>query len=332
MTFPEASLGRTCANPSAGASEGSIDYPLQRARVLVTGARGFIGRHLVRRLLAEGASFHATTRAAPLEQPGVRWWQLDLSDAERTADVVRQARPDVIIHLASRAQGTRSLELVLPMINDNLLSAVNVMTAAATVPGCRVVLAGSLEEHGDIGANPAGRSPYAASKVAATAFAALFRDLSDLPVVVLRLAMVYGPDEPNRHRLVPYVVDSLLRGVGPQLSSGRRRIDWVYVDDAVDAVLAAATVPAALGRVLDVGSGVPVSIRWAVSLIVEATGSSAVPVFGALPDRIGDRDLVGDPEPASRHLGWNAKTGLRTGIEHTVAWHAEHRAFSPSAG
>ncbi|TQM09952.1 NAD-dependent epimerase/dehydratase family protein [Pseudonocardia kunmingensis] len=330
MTFQGTT--ETCADPSAGASELSSDHRLRRATVLVTGARGFIGRHLVRRLLMEGALIHATTRAAPVEQRGVRWWQLDLSDAERTADVVRQVRPDVIIHLASRAQGTRSLELVLPMINDNLLSAVNVMNAAATVPGCRVVLAGSLEEHGDIGADTAGGSPYAASKVAASAFAALFRDLSDLPVVVLRLAMVYGPDDPHRHRLVPYVVDSLLRGVGPQLSSGCRRIDWVYVDDVVDAVLAAATVPAALGRVLDVGSGVSVSIRWAVSLIVEATGTSAVPVFGALPDRIGDRDLVSDPTPASRHLGWKAKTGLRTGIEHTVAWHAEHRAFSSSAG
>jgi UDP-glucose 4-epimerase len=331
MSLEGTSSTTTCTNRPVDAAEGSADQPLQRVRVLVTGARGFIGRHLVRRLVADGASVHATTRAAPPEQPGVRWWRVDLSDAERTADVVGRIRPDVIIHLASRAEGTRSLDLVVPMINDNLLSAVNVMTAAATVPGCRVVLAGSLEEHGALGDHPVGRSPYATSKVAATAFAALFRDLSDLPVVVLRLGMVYGPGEPNRRRLVPYVVDSLLRGAAPQLSSGRRRIDWVYVDDVVDAGLAAAVASAAPGRGVDVGSGVPVSIRGAVSLIVDEIRSNAVPVFGAVPDRIGDRDLVADPEPACRHLGWIAQTDLRTGIERTVAWHAEARSASASS-
>ena len=331
MTLDRTSSTPTRTNPHADAPDRAGDQ--QRVRVLVTGARGFIGGHLVRRLIADGASVHATTRAAPPEQPGVRWWRVNLSDGERTADVVGRIRPDVVVHLASRAEGSRSLELVVPMINDNLLSAVNVMTAAAAIPGCRVVLAGSLEEHSDLRADPVGRSPYAASKIAATAFAALFRDLSDLPVVVLRLGMVYGPAEPNRRRLVPYVTENLLRGVAPQLSSGRRRVDWIYVDDVVDAVLAAATAPAALGRVLDVGTGAPASIRRVVSLIADEIGSSAAPVFGALPDRIGDHDLIADPEPARRHLGWKAKTDLGTGIERTVAWHAEALSTSsPSEG
>lgn len=290
-------------------------------RYLVTGGRGFIGRHVLRRLVARGAEVHATSRTQPRDQAGVRWWCVDLADARATRAVVQEVRPDVVIHLASRAEGARSLSLVVPMLNDNVVSAVNVMAAAADVRDCRVVLAGSLEEHADLEPGSGARSPYSASKIAATTYATLFRDLAHLPLVVLRLAMVYGPDDPHTTRVVPHVVDSFLRGVAPALSSGTRRIDWVYVDDVVDALLAAAVEPAALGRVLDIGTGDLTSIRDAVSLIADVTGTRVAPKFGQLPDRAGDRDLVADPEPALRHLGWCARTSLRAGIERTVEWH-----------
>jgi UDP-glucose 4-epimerase len=295
---------------------------MSHLRYLVTGGRGFIGRHVVRHLVAQGADVHATTRAQPREQAGVRWWCVDLTDARATNVVMREVRPDVVIHLASRAEGARSLSLVVPMLNDNVMSAVNVMAAAADVPDCRVVLAGSLEEHSDLEPGTGARSPYSASKTAATTYATLFRDLVRLPVVVLRLGMVYGPDDPHTGRLVPYVVDSLLRGAAPAVSSGVRRIDWVYVDDVVDALLAAAVEPAALGRVLDIGTGDLATIRDAVSLIADVVGARVAPKFGQRPDRPGDRDLVADPAPALRYLGWSARTSLRAGMERTVDWHA----------
>jgi UDP-glucose 4-epimerase len=291
-------------------------------RYLVTGGRGFIGRHVVRRLVANGAEVHATSRSQPHAQPGVRWWCADLTDAKATALVVRRVRPDVVVHLASRAEGGRSLALVGPMLDDNLVSAVNVMAAAADVPGCRVVLAGSLEEHAGLEPGEGASSPYAASKIATTTYATLFRDLARLPVVVARLGMVYGPDDPNAARLVPHVVESLLGGVAPALSSGTRRLDWVYADDAVDALLAAAVEPRAVGRVLDIGTGEPVSIRVVVSLIADVLGTPVAPRWGRLRDRPGDRDLVADPGPACEYLGWRARTNLRTGLERTVAWHA----------
>ncbi|TQM38025.1 NAD-dependent epimerase/dehydratase family protein [Pseudonocardia cypriaca] len=301
-----------------------LDMRSEPIRYLVTGGRGFIGRHVVRRLIARGADVHATSRTQPREQADVRWWCVDLADAKATHTVMQAVRPDVVIHLASRAEGARSLSLVVPMLNDNVVTAVNVMAAAADVPGCRVVLAGSLEEHSDLEPGSGARSPYSASKIAATTYATLFRDIAQLPVVVLRLAMVYGPDDPHTTRLVPYVVDSFLHGAAPALSSGARRIDWVYVDDVVDALLAAAVEPAALGRVLDIGTGDLASIRDAVSLIAAVTGTQVVPEFGQLPDRPGDRDLVADAEPALRYLGWSARTSLRAGIERTVEWHARH--------
>jgi UDP-glucose 4-epimerase len=290
-------------------------------RYLVTGGRGFIGRHVVRRLVRHGADVNATSRAQPTDQAGVRWWCVNLAEARGTRTVMERVRPDVVIHLASQAEGARNLSLVVPMLTNNVVSAVNVMAAAADVPGCRVVLAGSVEEHADLNPGSGAQSPYSASKIAATTYATLFRDLGELPLVVLRLAMVYGPDDPNRTRLMPYVVDSLVRGVAPALTSGRRRIDWVYVDDVVDALLTAAVRPAALGRVVDIGTGDLVSIRDTVALVADVMGSRIAPAFGQVPDRHGDRDLVVDPEPARRYLGWRARTSLRAGIARTIDWH-----------
>lgn len=295
-------------------------------RYLVTGARGFIGSHIVRRLAAGGADVHATTRAQPLKQRGVRWWQVDLADSARTGQVVQEVRPDVVVHLASRVEGTRDLDAVVPMLNDNLVSAVNIMAASSTVPACRVVLAGSVEEVGDVPEEIGAQSPYAASKVAATTYALLFRDVWDLRVVVLRLAMVYGPADPNTKRLVPHVINSLLDGVAPALSSGTRRVDWVYIDDVVDALLAAAVQPGALGHVMDIGSGTPASIREIVSMIAGLIDSAVEPAFGSLPDRARERDLRADIRPAARHLNWRPRVSLPTGVERTVEWYRAIRS------
>ena len=121
---------------------------------------------------------------------------------------------------------------------------------------------------------------------------------------------------------MPYVIDSLLRGVEPALSSRLRRVDWVYVDDVVDALLAAAIEPSAVGQVLDIGTGQPMRIRDAVDLVCDVIGTPTRPAFGRIPDRRGECDRTADPGPAEHHLKWRAQIGLRAGIERTVAWHA----------
>lgn len=204
------------------------------------------------------------------------WWQTDLAHAIAVRDVIDQVQPDVVIHLASSAEGSRDLNLVVPMLNDNVLSAVHVMAAATHIPGCRVVLTGSVEEHFGLAPGIGAHSPYSASKMAATTYATLFRDVGGLPVVVLRLAMVYGPEDPHSRRLMPYVIDCMLRGVEPALGSGVRRVDWVYVEDVedvVDALIAAAVQPSAVGHVVDIGTGQPVTIRHAVGIVREVIGT-----------------------------------------------------------
>lgn len=290
-------------------------------RVLITGARGFIGARLARRLVATGAHVHATTRGRAAHDEAMKWWHCDLADADATRRLVDHIRPEVILHLASRVQGTRDPDLALPMIDDNLRAAVALMRAAVTIGSCRVVLAGSIEEPRNPD-DPA-TSPYTAAKAAATAQARLFHHQWDLPVTVLRIAMVYGPGQPDTTKLVPYVIAGLLRGQTPQLSSGARQVDWVYVDDVVDAFLAAATHPAAPGHVIDVGSGCAMSIAETATLIADLTGTDVALGFGQAGDRRHDLDWVADPEPAATALGWRAQTPLVDGLRRTIASYAE---------
>jgi len=285
-------------------------------RYLVTGGRGFIGRHLLARLAAQGAEVHATTRSAtPPADPHVRWWRVDLADAVATEELVTRLRPDVVVHLAARADGTRRLDAVVPILTDTLLSTVSVLAAAARLPECKVVLAGSVEDGGH---QPDVHSPYAASKAAAATYATLFHGLWQLDVTVLRLAVVYGPDDPNAHRLIPSVVAAFADGRRPAVSSGTRRIDWVYVEDVVDAFLVAAD---GEPGVFDIGSGTLVSIRETVRLVAAAMGTAIAPAFGAVGDRPLERELRADPEPARASLGWRPTVGLAEGIARTVAAH-----------
>ncbi|MEO3799586.1 NAD-dependent epimerase/dehydratase family protein [Nonomuraea sp. B1E8] len=293
----------------------------QGTRTLVTGATGFIGSHLVRRLSWLGSRVHAVSRRPPATTGhGERWHAADLRDAAATAALVAAVRPEVVFHLAGEVTGAREPETVAPTLAGNLGAAVNLLTAVAAVPVRSVVLAGSVEEPRD---GQAPGSPYAAAKAAATGYARMFHALWQVPVSVLRVAMVYGPGDPNAARLVPYVTTSLLNGEPPRLTSGARLVTWVYVEDVVDAFVLAGAGGGAAGHVLDIGTPLPVSIRDTVELLARVVGGAARPEFGAVTARPLDRTQRSDIGPAERVLGWRPATTLEAGLRQTVAWYAK---------
>jgi nucleoside-diphosphate-sugar epimerase len=295
----------------------------QGVRALVTGATGFIGAHLVRRLTGLGAVVHAVSRRVREHVDGGQTWHVaDLCDADQVSAVVRAAEPDVVFHLASEVTGAREVRLVRPTLESNLDSAVNLLTAVAdTAAAGRLVLAGSVEEPRPEDGSPA-CSPYAVAKWAVSGYARMFHELWGVPVTTLRIGMVYGPGQQDVRKLIPYVTTTLLRGEIPELGSGARLVDWIYVDDVVDAFLAAADSTRAPGRAFDIASGTQLSIRDTVELLAKIMGAHQPPRFGALADRPLDRAQVADIGPAGELLGWRPRIGLETGLRRTAAWYS----------
>ena len=293
---------------------------LGRGPVLVTGASGFIGRALVRRLVGAGYTTVCTARTPVDLSDAVSWVPGDLVDPGFVDRLVGEVRPAVVFHLASRVTGSRAIDVVLPTLAANLTASVNVLRAATGVGCDRIVLTGSGDE--PQGGEEVPASPYAAAKWAVGGYARMFHALYGTPVTIARTFMVYGPDQPDTSKVVPHVATSLLRGEAPPVSSGRRRCDWVYVDDVVEALLALATVPACVGRTLDVGTGRLHTVRHVVETVSALVGGEVGPVFGAVPDRPLETEASADVAQTTRVCGWAPSTTLREGLQRTVTWYA----------
>jgi UDP-glucose 4-epimerase len=236
--------------------------------------------------------------------------------------VVLTVRPAYIFHLASHVAGARDLSMVPITFEANLASTVNLMTAAADTGVKRFITTGSMEEPEPDGGDIVPCSPYAAAKWASTAYARMFHALYDFPVVNLRVFMVYGPAQQDLRKLIPYVILETLRGQAPKLSSGERRVDWIYVDDVVDAFLAAATAEGVEGQTVEIGTGNQESVRGIVERLVHTINPDIRPEFGAIGDRPMEVVNVADVERSFAQIGWRAQTTLDDGLKKTADWYA----------
>jgi len=297
----------------------ALDY--HGRRVLVTGASGFIGRRLCRRLRELGADVEAASRKAAPAGEETRWHQVDLADPAAAARLVEETQPAGAFHLASQVTESRERKVVLPTFHANLASTVYLLDAL-TEQGCkRIVQTGSLEEPepGDPVSTPT--SPYAAAKWSAGAYARMFHQLWQTPVVLARLFMVFGPEQRDSSKLVPHVVTSLLGGREPQLGSGKRPVDWVFVDDVVEGLLRLGLAEGVEGLQVDLGSGKLVPVRSVVEQIYALMAPEKQPPFGGLQDRPMEPVRVARAEETGELLGWSPTVTLEDGLARTVEWY-----------
>jgi len=303
---------------------------LSTAKILITGGSGFLGSHLSRRLTEEGAEVHAVSRKPRDPESGsMRWWQGDMAEITSVREIFNAVRPDVVFHLSGLATASPDRHLILPTLHSLLVSTVNVLTVGAET-ACRTVLAASLTEPQQSQPDIVPGSPYAAAKWASGAYARMFHKLYDMPVVMVRPFMTYGPGQDER-KLIPHVIHSLLSDEPPRLSSGSQQIDWVYIDDVTEGFVAAAQAPNVEGETIDLGSGVLVTIRSVVEYLVKVINPEIAPAFGALPDRPLEHARKADVLGAQKKLGWKAATPLKTGLRYTTEWYRRRHLQSLTA-
>lgn len=322
------STGRKITQPPLGRRIASMAH-LERwfgERILVTGGSGFLGSRVCRRLLDLGVEVHATSRAARRTEPGgAIWWQLDLADINSVRRLLTDVRPTVVYHLAGSAGAKPDLALVLPTLEGLVVSAVNVLVAG-TEAGCgRIVMTGSLTEPIGGMIPPIPSSPYAAGKWASTAYTRMFHLLYQTPTVILTPFMTFGPGQ-DRGKIIPSVILSLLRGESPKLSSCLWEVDWLFVDDLVEAFLAAASVPQIEGGCFDVGTGTNQTVRSVVERIFFLMEEPTKPLFGMVPDRPSEPVRRADTIHTYELLKWRAQISLDEGLRRTIAWYTTHAA------
>jgi nucleoside-diphosphate-sugar epimerase len=299
---------------------------LENKTVMVTGAGGFIGSHLCRRLLNEGARIHGVSRTIRDNQASdITWWYGDLSELSFSRELVETVRPDLIFHLASHVVGHRELHAVQPTFHANLHGAVNLLTVTSEI-GCeRIILVGSQEEPDHSQSSQAvPASPYAAAKWAASAYARMCHALYKTPVAIARVFMVYGPGQKDTKKLIPYTILSLLEGVAPRLTSGERPVDWIYVQDVIEGLLAMAQSDELDGRTVDLGSGSLITVREVVENIADLIKADRPPLFGGMAERKMEQIRKANRQETRDLIEWQAETSLRDGIETTIQWYREH--------
>lgn len=300
------------------------------AVALVTGGAGFIGSHLCSRLVAAGAQVHSVSRRELGSGAGVRHHSVDLTDFGFVSRLLGEVRPDYVFHLASHVQGAPDLKHVLPAFHGNLQTTVNLLTAVAERGGCkRFIMTGSFMEPGAssalTGDDATPTSPYAAAKWASGAYLRLFGTLYHLPVTTARVYMVYGPAQQDLTKLVPYAIRCLLRGKAPAITSGRRLVDWIYVDDVAEGFLRLALSDEAVGRTVDLGSGSMISTADLVAMICSLVDPAINPAIGALPDRPMEPTGAARVDESLRLIGWAPRVGLEEGLRRTIAFYRDER-------
>ena len=291
-----------------------INIDMNGSRVLVTGATGFLGQHLVPRLVHAGARVYATARTPlPRTASPVRWISLDLTDGGALSTLVQALEPDLVFHLGGRVSGAVEANLVLPTFDTLLASSIALLSAAQAGVVGRLVLLGSADEPRE-GSIPA--SPYGAAKGAMTAYAKLYAQAFGAPVVCVRPTEVFGPGQAPS-KLLPYVTASALRGEAPQVSSGTRRGDWIFVDDVMDGLLLAAR-DAPSGSDLDLGTGELHSNREVVEGLLQALEIDIEPVWGARPDRPHEPERAADTAVTEQAIRWRSRISLTDGLRRTA--------------
>lgn len=301
------------------------NYQFKDKKILVTGASGFIGAHLCRRLLDYGAEVYGISRKSQTDTTICsRWLKGDLSNSEEVRMMLNEVKPSIIFHLASHVVGARDLEFVKTTFRDNLISTINLLTEASSLACDRIILIGSLEEPEKTSDFITPSSPYAAAKFASSAYGRLFYTLYDMPVSIARLFMVYGPGQNDLKKLIPYTILSLMSDEIPKFTSGHRKVDWIFIDDVVDGLLSMAHCSNIPGKTIDIGSGTYTTIHDVVLHIISIMKSEIKPLFGSIPDRAMEQVTLADIASSELKIGWRPSISLEKGLEKTVAWYRKN--------
>ncbi len=318
--------------------------------VLVTGAGGFIGSHLVEELVRAKARVRAFVRYnsrgsrgflddfAPQVLERIEVVSGDLRDANAVANAMREV--STVFHLGALIAIPYSYRNPREVVETNVIGTLNVLAAARDLGTERIVHTSTSEVYGTAQYVPidekhplVGQSPYSASKIAADQVAESFHRSYGLPVVTVRPFNTYGPRQSAR-AVIPSIMIQAITQDRIFLGATHPTRDLVFVKDTVRGFMALAACDAAIGQVVNLGSGREVSVRELAERIVALVGRPVELVFDATrlrPERSEVDRLLADNRRAKELSGWEPVVNLEDGLRATMDWIGEHAAlYRPS--
>lgn len=312
-------------------------------RVAVTGAGGFIGSHLTEALVRAGANVSAVVRynsrgddgnlrhLDPEVRGALRVHRIDLADVDATRQALAGA--EIVFHLAAFVGIPYSYANPHDAVLNNVLSTLNVLGVARESGLERLVQTSTSEVYGSARTIPIPethplqpQSPYSASKIATDHIALSYHYSFGLPVAVVRPFNTFGPRQSAR-AVIPTVITQALTGSEIRIGTTSTTRDFTFVEDTVRGFLLAAESQAAVGEIVNIGTGREVSVDDTIRLIVAAVGKDVRLVQDdrrLRPERSEVLRLCADIAKAERLLGFRPAVPLEEGIRRTVAWIADH--------
>jgi len=316
------------------------------SRVLVTGGAGFIPSNLIRHLLEHTAhdvvSLDALTYAGNLENLAdvMSHSRLEFVHGDvRDADLVREVGGgvDVIVNAAAESHVEKSIrEGASEFVTTNVEGTQILLDAIRETPVERFLLISSSEVYGTAERDPMDeehplnpRSPYAATKAGGDRLAYSYWVTYGLPIVIVRPFNNFGPRQ-HPEKVVPRFVTQALAGEPLTIhGDGHATRDWLHVDDTASAIeaLIEAPVHGVAGEVVNVATGVDISVTEIARLVLEAVGDSAAGTVH-VDERPGQVDRhIGSTDKLARLTGWRSSIGFEEGLERTVAWYRDNEAW-----
>jgi dTDP-glucose 4,6-dehydratase len=313
-----------------------------RKRVLVTGAGGFIGSHLVESLLAEGARVRAFVRynsradigllsVLPPARGVIEVVAGDLRDPQAIRAAVEGC--EIVFHLGALISIPYSYRHPHEVAETNFMGTLNILMACRDLGVARLVHTSTSEVYGTARYAPIdeahplqGQSPYSASKIGADKLVESFHDAYGLPAVTVRPFNTFGPRQSAR-AVIPTIITQALVGSTIRLGNLETTRDFTYVSDTVQGFLCAAEASGVEGSAFNLGTGQEVRIREIAERIIQKV---ARPVeIAADPERLRPEKsevlrLISDNQRAREELGWAPQISLDEGLDRTIAWVQEN--------
>jgi len=316
----------------------STHFNLTGRTIFITGATGFIGSHLLKRLIKEGCNVHISIRKNSslwcIEEfkDDFVCHKIDLTDFEAVRLLIKQIKPDIIFHLAAYGVDYRQQD-IHHTIDANINASVNLFEAFLENKVHRFIHTGSCFEYGQKSKHISERDPlnptslYGATKASSVhLLSTIARYMKSGELVILRPFGVFGEYE-GLHRFVPQVIDKLKNEHSVQMTLGEQIRDYIYIDDLIDAYILASIVPLKNKvEIINIGSGKGIAMKDLALIISKSLDvSNDLLQFGTLPYRPDEMMyLVANVDKAKSLLGWEPKVSIEKGLEHTINWYSKN--------